>query len=96
MNHVRYVHRADVVPKLPPQSLGFVHAGALREIGGPAPGPRDDLVGGLGELRAVLTAAARDLKLNTGALPFRVRALADHAPVFYATLLWNAAVASLP
>jgi hypothetical protein len=36
---------------------------------------------------------AVESSLKSGGLPFKVSGLADHMPVYYATLLWNALVA---
>ena len=49
-----------------------------------------DLVTGAESLTAAVKAMAGELRLDAGQLPFSVAGLADHAPVYYATLLWNA------
>ena len=32
---------------------------------------------------------AKAIRVDAGELPFKVAGLADHAPIYYATLLWN-------
>jgi hypothetical protein len=91
--HYRFVHRDDWVAQLPPEVLGYVHAGVRVEV--PNPAPRDvwgDMVAGYGEVAGMLGELARSWKLDTGRLPFKVSGLADHMPEYYATLLWNALV----
>jgi hypothetical protein len=39
---------------------------------------------------------ARRLHLDTGELPLQIAGLADHAPIYYATGLWNALVDHAP
>jgi hypothetical protein len=51
-----------------------------------------DLTTGARELAAALSAMASESSLKSGALPFKISGLADHMPVYYATLLWNALV----
>jgi hypothetical protein len=36
-----------------------------------------------------MSAMARELRVSVGDLPIKVGGLADHAPIYYATLLWN-------
>ncbi len=90
----RFVHRDDWVATVPPEILGYAHAGTLRVV--PGSPPRSfwrDLVTGAESLTAAVKAMAADLRLDVGQLPFSVAGLADHAPVYYATLLWNALLA---
>jgi len=90
----RFVHRDDGVATVPPEGLGYVHAGTLRVV--PGSPPRSfwrDLVTGAESLTAAVKAMAGDLRLDAGQLPFSVAGLADHAPAYYATLLWNALIA---
>ncbi len=87
----RYVHRDDWVTTVPPTILSYTHAGKLI----PVPGsPRRDFLGdfqvGLGEVKAAFATMAQELRVRLGDLPFKVSGLTDHAPVYYATLLWNA------
>jgi hypothetical protein len=93
--HLRFVHRQDWVATVPPALLGYVHAGTPRPVpGSPPRDPWSDLVSGTGELAAALAIMAKELRLSPGDLPFKVAGLADHAPVYYATLLWNALLAT--
>ncbi len=90
----RFVHRDDWIVTVPPEILGYVHAGTLRVV--PGSPPRSfwrDLITGAESLTAAVKAMARELRLDAGHLPFSVAGLADHAPVYYATLLWNAMLA---
>ncbi len=87
----RYVHRDDWVATVPPTLLGYTHAGKLISVpGSPARDVFSDFQAGLGEVKAALTGMAKDLRVRMGDLPFKVSVLADHAPVYYATLLGNA------
>ena len=91
-SHVRFVHRDDWVPTVPPGLLGYVHGGTLHQVTSPPRNFLNDLTTGAQELAATLRAMAANSNLNTGSLPFKISGLADHAPVYYATLLWNALV----
>ena len=93
-SYIRFVHRDDWVPTVPPGILGYVHAGTLHPVTGPPRNFLDDLTTGAKELAATLRAMAANSNLNTGSLPFKISGLADHAPVYYATLLWNALVST--
>jgi triacylglycerol lipase len=94
-SHLRFVHRNDWVPMIPPELLGFVHRGEMRSVPGSQPrNVRADLVTGLQVFRETVANLSRDLKFKVGELPFQIAGLADHAPVYYATLLWNALVNS--
>jgi triacylglycerol lipase len=91
----RYVHRDDWVATVPPEFLGFTHGGTWHPVpGSPRRNLRGDFQVGLGEFGAALASMAKDLRVRFGDLPFKVSGLADHAPVYYATLLWNALLAS--
>jgi len=93
-SHLRFVHRQDWVVEQPPEFLGYVHAGTLRQLPGAPPRRlRDDLLDGARDLTAALRVMAKELRLKVGDLPFTVSGLADHMPVHYATDLWNAVVA---
>jgi triacylglycerol lipase len=87
----RFVHRDDWVATVPPALLGYTHAGTLIRVpGSPRRDFRGDFQVGLGEMKAALAGMAKALRVRVGDLPFKVSVLADHAPVYYATLLWNA------
>ena len=53
----------------------------------------NDLGTGLKDLASALQAMAVESSFKTDALPFKLSGLADHMPVYYATLLWNALAA---
>jgi triacylglycerol lipase len=91
-SYVRFVHRDDWVPTVPPGLLGYAHGGTLHQVPGPPRNFLSDLTSGAKELAATLRAMAANSNLNTGSLPFKISGLADHAPIYYATLLWNALV----
>ncbi len=92
-SHIRFVHRDDWVPLIPPEILGYVHAGESQKVRGTSPrNLRADLTTGLQAWRTTVASASRSLKFKVGDLPFQIAGLADHAPVYYATLLWNALV----
>jgi hypothetical protein len=89
-SHYRLVHRADWVPTVPPEFIGYVHGGTLQAV--PNSLPRSfwsDVSGGAGDLAAALKSMAGELRVSVNDLPFRIPGLADHAPIYYATLLWN-------
>jgi triacylglycerol lipase len=89
--HVRFVHRDDWVPTVPPELFGYVHAGTATPVtGSPPRNLLGDLTTGASELAAALRGMAMDQTLKSGSLPFKLSGLADHAPIYYATLLWNA------
>jgi triacylglycerol lipase len=89
----RLVHREDWVTTVPPESLGYVHVGpALPVLGGPPRSLWTDLSTGAVELTRALATMVRELRVNQGDLPFKIGGLADHAPIYYATLLWNVLV----
>jgi hypothetical protein len=89
-SHYRFVHRDDWIPNLPPEVLGYQHAGALRTLGrGSKRKFWDDLSKGIDEIAASVKSMVREMRWDTGELPFKIAGLADHAAVYYATLLWN-------
>ena len=82
---------------MPPDFLGYVHAGTVRGVtGSPPRSLLDDLTTGFKEFAAALQAMAAQSSFKADSLPFKVSGLADHMPVYYATLLWNALVANAP
>jgi hypothetical protein len=90
-SHVRFVHRDDWVTTVPPEILGYVHAGAQHQVTGSEPrSVLEDLTSAAESLRSAMTGMLREQRFTAGLLPFTVAGLADHAPVYYATLLWNA------
>jgi triacylglycerol lipase len=92
-SHCRFVHRDDWVTTVPPEFLGYVHAGTPQPVpGGPPRNFWGDVTGGAEGFARALPAMARELRLSVGELPFKVAGLADHAPIYYATLLWNVLV----
>lgn len=94
-SHIRFVHRDDWVPQIPPEFLGYVHRGKLQPVAGSQPrNVRADLLAGWQAFSAMVANTSRDLKFRVGELPFQIAGLADHAPVYYATLLWNALINS--
>lgn len=92
-NYERFVHRDDWVTTVPPeQLLGYHHGGHLVEI---RAGKRDilaDLTEGAQDFLKAVKAMQQDLQLRPDTLPFKIGGLADHAPVYYATILWNTLV----
>jgi triacylglycerol lipase len=87
----RFVHRDDWVVNVPPTVLGYVHGGTPQFVSGSQPrGLRGEWASGLKAFRDTLLSTARNLRFNTGDLPFQIGGLADHSPIYYATLLWNA------
>jgi hypothetical protein len=90
----RFVHREDWVTTVPPESLRYVHAGTKRIVPGSLPRSLwSDLVSGTENLSTAVKTVASALRLDAGDLPFSIPRLADHAPIYYATLLWNALLA---
>jgi hypothetical protein len=78
------------VPTVPPEWIGYQHGGRLHTLAGS--GARSliaDLSSGTQSLIAAAKSMARELKIDTGQWPLKISGLADHAPVYYATLLWN-------
>ena len=52
----------------------------------------EDLTSGARDLSAALNAMASEFKIKPGALPLKISGIADHMPIYYATLLWNALI----
>lgn len=91
----RVVNGADWICQLPPDSLGYTHGGTLRALtGGPARDPLSDWAGGMVDSFVALANMARQGRFRMGELPFAISGLADHAPIYYATLSWNELVRS--
>lgn len=89
-SYYRFVHREDWVPTVPPEFLGYAHGGTFRSVPGNAPRQfGDDLANGAKSLLSAAKSMASRLRLDVGKLPFKIGGLADHAPIYYATLLWN-------
>ncbi len=89
--HCRFVHRDDWVPLVPPALLGYQHAGVLCEVPGAAVRNLwSDFTSGAAAFKTAVVAMTKELRMSVGELPFKVAGLADHAPIYYATLLWNA------
>jgi hypothetical protein len=96
-SHYRFVHRDDWVPTVPPELLGYVHGGTFRAVTGNAPRRfGDDLASGTKTLVSALKSMASQLRLDVGKLPFKIGGLADHAPIYYATYLWNSVLDDRP
>jgi hypothetical protein len=96
-SHLRFVHRDDWVPTMPPEFLGYVHAGTLFPVtGSPPRNLLSDFTTGLNDLASALQTMAAESSFKADTLPFKVSGLADHMPVYYATLLWNALVENAP
>jgi pimeloyl-ACP methyl ester carboxylesterase len=92
--HVRFVHRDDWVPTGPPEFLGYVHAGTLHQVtGSPPRNLLQDLTTGAKELAEALRTMSAESSFKVGSLPFKISGLADHMPIYYSTLLWNALAA---
>lgn len=91
-SHHRFVHRGDIVPGLPPEFLGYAHAGTLHALGdGPCRGMMEDLARASRELAQALRWPGGEAGSRAAELPF-LSGVADHMPVYYATLLWNALI----
>ncbi|MDR3621832.1 MAG: lipase family protein [Paludisphaera borealis] len=90
--HRRFVHRDDVVARIPTSwPFAYVDAGEFQAV--PDVSPRallSDLNEGFNNLASALKRSIEQKRLDVGAVPFSIGGLADHAPVYYATLLWNA------
>lgn len=92
----RFVHRDDLIPNTPPSwPLGYRHAGEEQEVPDAAPRrPLQEWNDGFQALAAAVRLSLEQRRLAVGEAPLLVRGLADHAPVYYATLLWNALAAA--
>jgi hypothetical protein len=89
-SHYRFVHRDDWVPTVPPEFLGYVHAGTRCAVsGGPSRDIRGEFAATTSDFATALATVARELKPEVAKLPFKISGLVDHAPIYYATLLWN-------
>ncbi len=92
-NYARFVHRDDWVTTVPPEPiLGYKHAGELVEI---SAGKRDflaEITTGAQEFFEAIKAMRGEPLIQPDTLPFRLAGIADHAPIYYATLLWNALI----
>jgi triacylglycerol lipase len=89
-SHFRFVHRNDWVPRVPPEWLGYAHAGTLMTLD--ESGRRslwNDLAWSADRLASVVQVLKNRQRFQMNDLPFQVPGLADHAPIYYATLLWN-------
>jgi hypothetical protein len=94
-NHFRFVHRDDWAASVPPELLGYVHAGALRRVAGSRPRTiLGDLASRADALAAALARMAKEFRFKVGEFPSALGSIADHAPVYYAVLLWNALLAA--
>lgn len=92
-SHHRFVHRDDWVPTLPPEFLGYVHSGTLHSVTGAPPRNFLDDLAALGrEVAACFRTGTSEPGGKPGQFPFKLGGVADHMPVYYATLLWNALV----
>jgi triacylglycerol lipase len=85
---LRVVNACDLVPRLPPPTLGFEHAGALLHL------DAEQLRDYGSTLRARLRRLPQDLQHGIGALT--PLALIDHAPLHYAIKCHNAVLDGLP
>ena len=89
-NYHRFVHHQDWVPLVPPEFLGFTHGGTMIEVTGSGSRElRDNFATGTKTLVTALQQMTREMRFDMGKLPLKIAGLADHAPVYYATLLWN-------
>ena len=89
-SHYRFVHRDDWIPTVPPELLGYTHAGVLKSVGTATTRKFwEDVAQGLDQLAASVKSMVREMRWDMADLPFKVAGLADHAAVYYATLLWN-------
>lgn len=92
-NHFRLVHRDDWAASVPPELLGYVHGGEVRRVTGSRPRTvLGDLATHADALASALARMAREFRLKVGDLPSALASIADHAPVYYAVLLWNALI----
>ena len=89
----RYVHRDDWVPTVPPALLGYAHPGVLHTLNSrQTRNLWDDFRTGTSELAASILAQSREGRYSVDSLPFKISGIADHAAIYYATLLWNTLV----
>ncbi len=52
----------------------------------------EDLTTGASNFSAALNAMATEFKIKPGVLALKISGIADHMPIYYATLLWNALI----
>lgn len=81
---LRVVNACDLVPEMPPEALGYRHAGSLRHLDADRAARYRDRV------RDYL--AQLPLALQHGAGALTPVELVDHAPLYYAVKCWNEAV----
>ncbi len=82
VDHGRYVDCCDLVTRVPPEFLGYVHVGARHYIdrhGSVLSAPSDDAI--KGDRREASLAYLFEYSFRRGTVP--VRELADHTPVNY-------------
>jgi triacylglycerol lipase len=93
--HFRFVHGSDWVCAVPPEFLGYVHSGVHIQVpSSPRPAFRDRLAGDMNALLQALWPAGEGLRWQADRFPITVAGLADHAPIYYATVLWNSLVST--
>lgn len=91
--HIRYVHRDDWVPTVPPEFIGYWHSGQMMKV--PGTQPRrvlEDLSVGTQSFLSAVKTMAKEMKIDFGDFPMKIHGVSDHAPVYYATHLWNALI----
>ncbi|WP_165245414.1 lipase family protein [Paludisphaera soli] len=93
--HRRFVHRDDLIPAIPPAwPLGYRDAGERIPVPGASPRRlRREWSESFQALAAAVRLSIQQGRPAVGEAPLLVRGLADHAPIHYATLLWNAVAA---
>ena len=82
INTARFVHANDLVPRMPPRRLGYEHAGPRRFIaldGSIRPAEEPPILDETTNFEALFAGAVEAVRLQ----------VFDHAPVLYATHLWN-------
>lgn len=90
--HRRFVHRDDLIPRIPPKgTFGYHDAGELHAVPGTSPRkPWREWNEGVKTLLAAVRLSVKEGRLAIGEAPVLIAGLADHAPVYYAVRLWNA------
>ena len=68
-SYIRFVHRHDWVPTVPPRIFGYVHGGTLHRLTGTPRKFLDDVATGTREMAAAIRAAIANSNLNTGDIP---------------------------
>ena len=95
-SYFRFVHRDDWIPRVPPDTLGYVHGGEEIAVAGDDPrGVISELELASAALISALKVMMEEQRLTVGGIPFLINGLADHAPIYYATLLWNTLLAGM-